>query len=160
VQPALAARLVLEVLYGVGDVDVVTFDAGGLQRLIQHAPGGADERPAGPILLVARLLADQHHGGARGSLAEDGLRGMPPKRAAAAARGVLPYPAERLPLPGMDGRNGLVQRRHRQRSYDLLSGSANYPPGWEDVLTRDSCALRREHWCIATIGISYEESEA
>ena len=66
VQPALAAHLVLEVLDRIGDEDFLARDAGIRQRLVEDAPGGPDERLAGQVLLVARLLADQHEGARRG----------------------------------------------------------------------------------------------
>src|SRR5438477_372186 len=52
-----------------------------------HAAGGADERLAGEVLLVAGLLADQHHARAAWALAEHRLRTAPPQRAATARRG-------------------------------------------------------------------------
>ena len=59
VDPALAARLPLEVLDGVRDVGPPV-DPGLGHALVEDSPGGADERPSGSILLVAGLLADEH----------------------------------------------------------------------------------------------------
>ena len=58
--PALAPRLVAEVLDRVGDVDVVAGDAGPLEAPVEHRAGGADERVALDVLAVAGLLADEH----------------------------------------------------------------------------------------------------
>src|SRR5215510_12551307 len=43
VEAPLAARLVLEVLHGVGDVDFIPLDAGRFERLVEHLAGGTDE---------------------------------------------------------------------------------------------------------------------
>jgi hypothetical protein len=60
VHAALAARLPLEVLDRVGDIDDLAPDARLVERAVQHLAGGADERGAAQVLLVARLLADEH----------------------------------------------------------------------------------------------------
>src|SRR5262249_46832800 len=62
-----------EVLDGVGDVDVVPVDAGGVEGPVEHAPGRADERPPGQVLTVARLFPDEHQRGRYPALAEHGL---------------------------------------------------------------------------------------
>ena len=80
----LAARLVLEVLHGVGDVDVRAVDARRLERAVEHLARGADEGAPGKILLVARLLADQHQGRIGRAFAEHGLGGVLVKVAARA----------------------------------------------------------------------------
>jgi hypothetical protein len=82
----------LEVLHGVGDKQIPAIDPGVSQRTIQHAAGRADERQAGPILMVAGLLADQHHRGASRSLAGHRLGGVLVKRTAPAPvfRGAQP----------------------------------------------------------------------
>ena len=74
VYPPLTARLPFEVLYYVGHVNRLAIDAGLLQGAIEQLPCRSDERMAGEILGVARLLADEHE--ARGSrpFAEDCLR--------------------------------------------------------------------------------------
>jgi hypothetical protein len=41
------------------------------EGLVQQPPGGSDEGPAGQVLFMPRLLADQHDGGSGISLAED-----------------------------------------------------------------------------------------
>src|SRR5918995_3380391 len=72
----LAPALELEVLDHVGHVRQLAVDAGLGEGLVEDAPGRAHEGPAGPVLAVARLLADQHHLGAGGALAEHGLGGV------------------------------------------------------------------------------------
>ena len=86
VKPALDQLLPheLEVLDGVGDVDLGAVDPRRLQPLVQQSPRGSYERPADAVLLVARLLPDEHHPGLRGALPEHGLCGVDPEVAAAA----------------------------------------------------------------------------
>ncbi len=76
VEAPLAARLPLEVLHGVRDVDVAPIHAGTLERRVEHAPRGADERAASSILDVPGLLADEHDRGGRVPFAEDRLCGV------------------------------------------------------------------------------------
>src|SRR5437660_3085713 len=90
VQAALAARLEFEVFDGVGHIDARTIDAGLRERAVEHRTGRTDEWLAGQILLVARLLADEHDGRVRGAFAEHGLGRVLVERTAAAIRGVLP----------------------------------------------------------------------
>ena len=68
VDAPLAARLPLEVLHDVGDVDGGAIDAGLRERAVEQLAGRADERMAGEIFRVARLLADQHQLGACAAL--------------------------------------------------------------------------------------------
>src|SRR5205807_9324739 len=89
VDAALAARLPLEVLDGVRDVDAAAVDAGGGERLVKDAPCRPDEGTAREILPVARLLADEHQLRTRRAFAEDGLRRVPPELAGAAVGGVV-----------------------------------------------------------------------
>src|SRR5690606_33645276 len=67
VQPALAARLELEVLDGVRQVKRLRIQARLDQCLAQQLSGGADEGFAFEVLAVAGLLADQQDPGACGS---------------------------------------------------------------------------------------------
>src|SRR5690606_6431951 len=60
VQPPLATHLVLEVLHGVGDEGFAAVNAGVFQRPVEQASGGSDERMTRAVLLVPRLLADEH----------------------------------------------------------------------------------------------------
>src|SRR5262245_53006351 len=73
VDALLAARLILEVLHRVGDVDLAPLDARCFQRLVEHLAGWADEGEACQILLVARLLADEYQRRVSRTLAEHGL---------------------------------------------------------------------------------------
>ena len=83
---ALAAGVPLEVLDGIRDVRRRAVDARLDERVVEDSPRRADERLAGPVLLVARLLADQHHLRSRRALAEHGLGPNFPEVAAATAR--------------------------------------------------------------------------
>src|SRR5438132_1267168 len=74
VQAALTLRLPFEVLDGVRDIDMPAVDARLLERLVEHASRGADERLSFPVLAIARLLSDEHGLGVFGALAENGLR--------------------------------------------------------------------------------------
>jgi len=92
------ALLELEVLDHVGHVGLGALDARGLQPAVELATGGADERPARQVLLVAGLLADQHHARAFQALAEDSLGCAAPEVAAAAAGRRLAERLERAAL--------------------------------------------------------------
>lgn len=61
VQAQFSARLPFEVFDGVCDVYAPAIDARLYQTLVQELSSRADERPAGSIFLVARLLANHHH---------------------------------------------------------------------------------------------------
>src|SRR5256886_2783758 len=74
VQATLALGLPFEVLDGVRDIDMRAVDARLLERLVEHASGGTDERFSFPVLAIAGLLAHEHDQGVFGALAEDGLR--------------------------------------------------------------------------------------
>jgi hypothetical protein len=86
VDAALAALLELEMLDRVGDVDAGAVDPRVAQRAVERLAGGADERLAGEILLVAGLLADRDHRGVERAFAEYGLRRVAVERAAGAIR--------------------------------------------------------------------------
>src|SRR5439155_18349610 len=92
------ARLPLEVLDDVRDVGVAAVDPGVLEGAVEELPGRADERPAGEVLLVAGLLADEHQAGRLAPLAEDGLGRSLPEVAALAGGGCLAQPLERRRL--------------------------------------------------------------
>ena len=106
VDAAAAALLELEVLDGVRHVGLVARDAGRLEPLVELPAGRPHERLAGEVLLVARLLADEHHARPLQALAEDGLGGAAPEVAAAAVGGGLAQRAERA-LFGQE-RRGVV----------------------------------------------------
>jgi hypothetical protein len=87
VQAALAACPPLEVLDGVGYIDLAAVDLGPLQCLREYPPGRSDEGLALDVLAVARLLADQHQLRLFVAGAEDRLRCVLPERAAVAVVG-------------------------------------------------------------------------
>src|SRR5205823_5881803 len=60
VDAALPARRPLEVLDRIRDVHRLAVDAGLLERVVEDAAGGTDERFALEVLAVARLLSDHH----------------------------------------------------------------------------------------------------
>jgi len=74
VDAALSALLELEVLDGIGDVDVASVEAGVRHRPLQELAGGAHERPALPVFLVAGLLADEGDRSADRAFAQDRTR--------------------------------------------------------------------------------------
>jgi hypothetical protein len=73
--------LPFEVLDGVRYVGVLARHAGRFERPVEQAPGRADEGQALLVLLVARLLADQHDARMRRAGAEHRLRRVRPERA-------------------------------------------------------------------------------
>src|SRR5204862_6342605 len=111
--PPLAAWLPLEMLHGVRTVDRPRFDAGRLEAPVEQPPGGADERVALAVLLVARLLADQHEGSVSRPFAEDGLGGIAPELAAAARLHRLAHAAKTPALGHVALRTLGTDGRHR-----------------------------------------------
>ena len=104
VDASLALALPLEVLDDVRHVCEGAVDAGFLHRLVEEAARGPDERLAGPVLLVAGLLADEHDVGLRRAFAEDRLRpGFPERAGLAAGRCLAELPQAR---PRRDERGG------------------------------------------------------
>jgi hypothetical protein len=92
---SLAARFPLEMLHDVGDVHAIARDADRLQRFVEHSPGRSDERLAGNVFGVTRLLADKHHLCVIRTLAEDRLRGAAIQITSGAALCCLPGGAQR-----------------------------------------------------------------
>src|SRR5205085_5780207 len=86
VDAALAARLPLEVLHDVRDIDPPAIDPRIRERAIEKLACGADERATREVFLVARLLADEHQGGVAIALAEHRLGAPLPQRARATVR--------------------------------------------------------------------------
>ena len=74
VDPARAHHLEPEVLDRVGEVHVGPVDTRFGERPVEHGTGWSDERPAGSVLPITRLLADEHQRRAGRALTEDGLR--------------------------------------------------------------------------------------
>jgi hypothetical protein len=90
VNPALTPRFPLEMFDDVGDVGPIARNARLLERIVEKAAGGTDERASGKILIVARLFADEHHLGTGAAFTKNCLCGAPPEvTRAAAARGAL-----------------------------------------------------------------------
>ena len=87
VDAALAARLELEVLYRIGDIDLVRSMPASSRIASKTLPAGPTNGLPAMILLIARLLADEHHLGVFRPFAEHGLRRVAPERAAAAVLG-------------------------------------------------------------------------
>ncbi len=110
----LPARLPLEVLHGIRHVRSGAVDPGLGERLVEEPPRRADERAPGPILLVARLLADEHGGRGLRALAEDGLGSEPPELAPPTARCSLAKGGQRTLLREEIGRgSGFLLSSHR-----------------------------------------------
>ncbi len=89
VQAALSTQLPLEVLHRVGDIELLPVDPGRLERPVEEAAGGPDEGQALLVLLVARLLADQHDSCVGVAGAEHRLGGIGPERAVLAPPRIL-----------------------------------------------------------------------
>jgi len=84
---ALAARLPLEVLYGIRDVCSAALDAGFFQAGVEQTARGSDEGTASEILLIAGLLTNEQNRCRGATLSEDGLRGIAIEVATAALFG-------------------------------------------------------------------------
>jgi hypothetical protein len=111
VDTTLAARLPLEMFYGVGDVDLRAVDAGFDEGRIEQFACGANEWLAFEVFLIAGLLADQQDFGIGRAFAEDGLRAAFPEVAGFARFGGL---AEVVEVEGGVGRKeggGWILRR-------------------------------------------------
>jgi hypothetical protein len=92
------------VLHHVRDVRLRTVDPGLGERPLKELSRRADERPTGEILVVARLLADEHQERVRLALAEDRLGGALPEVTRPA---LLRRPAQRR-----EGGGRAWRRRH------------------------------------------------
>jgi len=73
VETPLAGWLPLEVLDGVGHVDLCAVDPGLLERLVEHRARRPDERPSDEVLAIAGLLTDEHDRGPAATLPEHAL---------------------------------------------------------------------------------------
>jgi hypothetical protein len=109
VDSLLSPRLPLEVFDDVRDVGRLPVEAGRLEGAIQEPAGRTHERTAEEVILVSRLLADEHHVRPARPFAEDGLGSPLPEVAGAAPGGDLPEPLQ----GGMRGH----QRRRRLRRH-------------------------------------------
>lgn len=86
VEAALAALLVLEVLYRIRDIGRGTIEPRRGEAFVEDAPSRSDERTAGAVFLIAGLFADQHDERADRAFAEHGLGRVAVKRTALAMR--------------------------------------------------------------------------
>ena len=77
--PAAFDRNKFEVLYCIRDVDSSAIDAGLFERRIEQSPSRPHEWMPLPVLLVSRLLADQHDLSVPRSLPEDRLSRVHPQ---------------------------------------------------------------------------------
>ena len=84
VQAPLAAHLVLEVLHRIGYRHFRARDGGLGQSSIENPSGRSYERLAGNVLLVSRLLPDEHQTGMPSPFSRNGLRGVLIERASRA----------------------------------------------------------------------------
>lgn len=84
VKPALATLLEFEVLYGIGNEDIIAGNAGRREGFIEDASSRPDEGFASDIFLVSRLFTDQNQLGTPASFAGDDLGREFVKRASCA----------------------------------------------------------------------------
>src|ERR1700730_13240982 len=79
VDAAFSPGLPFEMFHGIGDVNFFAVDSGFDERVVEKLAGGADERFAGQVFLIAGLLADEHQLAMGGAFAENGLRAELPE---------------------------------------------------------------------------------
>ena len=121
VDSSLAARRPLEVLHRVRDVQGLTRQSHLLEGVVENPTRRPDERLAGPVLLVAGLLADEHDACGSGPLTANTLRGPLPEAAGPAS---IELPDRRKAECGM-------ARRGRPLWFAHLG-----PPSTPDAATR------------------------
>ena len=95
VDPPLSTKRELEVLDRIGDIDRRAIDPRLFECFVEKGTRWTNKWPAGQILLVAGLFADEHDVGIERPFAKDRLRRIPVKVTALASPGV----SEKL-LPG------------------------------------------------------------
>ena len=91
VDAPFSARLPLEMLDRVGDVNGVAIDFRVDERSIEQLAGRTNERLPVQIFLITRLLAEEHECGLLRAFAEDGLGRMFGERARGAAESSFPH---------------------------------------------------------------------
>src|SRR5690606_2216869 len=132
---ALTTLLKPEVLDGVGEVHLVAPDPGGLQWAREDVSGWADKRLPLLVLLVARLLPDEHQPRVGAAAGEHGLGRVLPQLTAAALvdgtfqapqRGSFRHPRARVLLVG-DHRTSPCDVRSLSCPTPSCSAS---PPAW------------------------------
>ena len=84
VEPAFAARLPLEVLHRIGDVDVLARNARGFECLVEKLARRADERMPFDVFAVSWLFADNEQWRVLATFTKYRLRAAPPQRTRAA----------------------------------------------------------------------------
>ena len=129
-----------EVLDGVRDVGVLAGDARLDQGLVEQPAGGPDERGERAVLLVAGLLADEHHPRGRRARPEDGAGRALVELAGGAAGGPLAQCVQvggrsARPTDGVGDRGGGVERSGTgERSSGSVTGrgcpGARRPADW------------------------------
>jgi len=133
VDPALAARLPLEVLDGIGEVGDALVEPCLAHRLAQELTGRADERLAAAILLLAGGLADKHQ---RRIPRADAEHDRSPRRVELAPRALAEL--------GPDLRQRLAPRRGGRRDEIVGGDHAGRRPGIADRIVRDRHDRRGE----------------
>ena len=146
VQAPRSPLLVLDVLHGIRDADVVARQIRLLDARPQDTTGRADEGMALAIFLIAGLLADQHERRSAAALAEHGLRRVRPQRAPAAA---LHSVGERGERPRVRHERCRCVRcgRHDVGSTAMTVGCPAGDPG-----TRPGCGCSSEWRPVTTVG--------
>ena len=74
---ALAARLILEMLDGIGEIHRCATDAGLVQGTVEYFAGRPYKRASCEVFMIARLLADKYELCIRRAFTEYRLRGRP-----------------------------------------------------------------------------------
>src|SRR5271163_4560581 len=118
VKTSFAARLVLEVLDRVGEIDRSAVQPDFGQRAVEHLARGSDKWPAGDILLVAGLLAGHHHRRGRGTLSKYRLRRVEIKGAAGATGRLFADVGKTIcHLEAVSGGAGWLRRRRNMAQF-------------------------------------------
>src|SRR5581483_401337 len=127
VDAARTACLPLEVLHRARDVRAAPVDARLLERLVEDAPGGADERRPRLILLISGLLADEHDVRRSPARTEHDLRGIDVQGTSVTAPSGGTQRVE-VALLGQERRGGREALARHRRS-PSRSGQALHPAG-------------------------------
>src|SRR6476469_7161028 len=125
---ALRAALELEMLDRVREVHRFPIDAGLLERGVEQLAGRTDERMPHLLLLVARLLADEHH--------RRGLRALPEHDTPAGPESAAPAL-----------RRGRAKLRERRARRNVVRGRAgtDAPARTRRVLARSFLRCGHDH---------------
>lgn len=128
-QPPFAPFLELEMFHRVGDVDGRTVDAGIGKGTVEQASRGSDKRAAGTVFLVTRLLADEHRGSRRRTLAENRLFRVPVQVASPAQLNRVAENRKRLPVRQELSRARYLRFFQRCRKKTMFSSKCVRKPG-------------------------------